>query len=69
MIVHYCLNCGKVSINRVASDDNPDAIFKLFEQSKSLESKICDQLAVQNIQILAGKDKEEVFSQLFGVTT
>lgn len=66
MIVHHCLSCSKVSINRLALDDNPDTTFELFEQSKILESEICIQLKAQNIQILTEKDEEKVRSQLFG---
>lgn len=66
MIVHHCLSCSKVSINRLALDDNPDTTFELFEQSKILESEIRIQLKAQNIQILTEKDEEKVRSQLFG---
>ena len=32
MIVHKCLNCGKISRNRIAGDDNPYAIVPLSNE-------------------------------------
>lgn len=32
-VVHRCTTCGKTMRNKIASDDNKEAIFKLLEQS------------------------------------
>jgi hypothetical protein len=33
MLVHLCRECGKVSINRLAADDDPKKILEVFENS------------------------------------
>jgi hypothetical protein len=58
MIIHKCEKCGDISKNRIASDDNPDEIMKIFESSKEKQ--------ISSIEILTEKDREEVKKQLFG---
>ena len=58
MIIHKCEKCGDISKNRIASDDNPDEIMKIFESSKEKQ--------IDGIKILTEKDREEVKKQLFG---
>jgi hypothetical protein len=31
MLVHLCRECGKVSINRLAADDDPEKVLEIFE--------------------------------------
>lgn len=66
MLIHLCRNCGKISINRVAADDNPRAILKIWKNSKSPASNLVGQLAKNGIKILGEKEKKEILSQLFG---
>jgi len=33
MLIHKCGKCGKVNINRIAGDDNPDEILKIYAAS------------------------------------
>jgi hypothetical protein len=66
MLIHRCAGCGKLSINRIASDDNPQLIFKLFEESVQLTSDDLEQLAEDGIQPLQSGDFTLVFTQLFG---
>jgi hypothetical protein len=66
MIVHQCLGCGKISINRIAADDKPEAIFEIFEKSKSLDAKTKAKLQKQGIKILSNSDKVEIKNQLYG---
>ena len=58
MIVRRCERCGAVSTNRIAGDDNPNEIMKIFESSKEKQ--------IDGIKILTEKDREEVKKQLFG---
>ena len=57
MIVHRCEKCGAVSTNRIAGDDNPNEIMKIFESSKEKQ--------ISSIEILTEKDRERVKKQLF----
>jgi hypothetical protein len=66
MLIHRCTGCGKLSINRIAGDDNAQLIFKLFEESVRLTSDELAQLAEQGIQPLQPGDFTLVFTQLFG---
>lgn len=34
MLVHKCLKCGKISQNRIAGDDNPEAILKIRDEKQ-----------------------------------
>lgn len=61
MIVHQCLGCGTVTINRIAADDEPEAILKLLDISQ-VKVGTTD----KNIEILNKGNKEEVKTQLFG---
>lgn len=33
MLIHQCIECSKVSINRLASDDDADAVWEVYEES------------------------------------
>ena len=67
MLIHQCLKCGKISINRLAADDDNQAILEVFEQSKQMDLEQRQQLKVQGIKLLDEKDKKEIFTQLFGM--
>jgi len=58
MIVHKCEKCGYISTNRIAGDDNPNEIMKVFESS------IKEQ--IEGTTMLTEKDRKEVKEQLFG---
>jgi len=61
MIVHQCKKCKKISINRIAGDDDPEEILKVLENSKRLDKE-----AFPGIELIGEKEKEEVLKQLFG---
>ena len=58
MIIHRCAECGKISINRIAGDDEPKAILNVLKNSKKFSQ--------DGIKFLTGKDKKEILTQLFG---
>ena len=62
MLVHKCKNCKKVSINRIAADDDSKKILEIFEDS--IKKEILD---IENIRFLKEKDRAEIEKQLFGV--
>jgi DNA-directed RNA polymerase subunit RPC12/RpoP len=66
MLIHQCAGCGKYSINRIAGDDDPLALYRVFTESENLSLEVLSELAGQGIDILSRGDMTVVFSQLFG---
>jgi hypothetical protein len=66
MLIHQCLDCGKISINRIAGDDNSETILKLFEGSFNLPDDLKKTIIESGIKILTKEDKQELRTQLFG---
>jgi hypothetical protein len=66
MIVHGCLNCGKISCNRIAGDDNPYVITCLLDGLNSLSKDIVTRLTSQGIMLLNQDDKKNVLTALYG---
>ena len=66
MLIHQCLQCNKISINRLAADDNSQAILEVFEKSKQLNSEKINELTQTGIKALTEQDKQEIETQLFG---
>ena len=66
MIVHRCDKCRKISINRLAGDDDEGEILKLFSKTLASSDELKESLKQEGIEILEEKDKDEVYRQLFG---
>jgi DNA-directed RNA polymerase subunit RPC12/RpoP len=66
MLIHRCLECGKVSINRIAADDVPEALFDVFKASLERVDPDLAALAENGIQALAFQDTGLVRARLFG---
>lgn len=66
MVVHRCLVCGKISINRLAGDDDPQEVLKIFRKGLKISPKSKEKLKIAGIEILGKKDEEKVKIQLFG---
>jgi hypothetical protein len=60
MLVHRCTECGKLSINRIAADDDGDLMLTLLEQPAIAE------LESAGIHLLTAADIAKVQTQLFG---
>jgi len=67
MIVHRCLQCGKININRIAGDDSENELLTLL-QKKSLSIETVNTLQHNAIDMLGSESEQEVRKQLFGVT-
>jgi hypothetical protein len=67
MLVHMCLDCGKVSANRIAADDDPDKLWSIFEQSIGLDGLLYRQIESAGIQSVNASDYMLVQAQLFGI--
>ncbi len=66
MLVHRCKGCGKHSINRIAADDDTQAVYRLFRHSLDLCEDVLRQLNEQGIFLLGSRDLTVVYSQLYG---
>ena len=66
MLIHECLGCGKISINRIAGDDNPETILRVFEESQGLPSGKKELLKRSGIEIISEGDRKKIIIQLFG---
>jgi hypothetical protein len=66
MLVHRCTGCGKISINRIASDDATGALIQLYRDSQGMAEPLRQDLEQQGIHPLLAGDLTTVYSQLFG---
>lgn len=66
MLVHKCTGCDKYSINRIAADDDPQAVYRVFRKSIDLTEEETTLLNREGIFLLGGLDLTTVYSQLYG---
>ena len=66
MLVHLCVECGGLSINRVAADDDSQKIMVIYESSYCLDIALRNRLAIGGIHPLEAMDCDTVCVQLFG---
>jgi hypothetical protein len=67
MVIHCCNDCGKISINRIAADDQVERLMELFSESLSLSVNTLNQLESNGIEILHAEHAKLVTCQLQGV--
>lgn len=67
MIIHECTNCGKISPNRIAGDDNVYMILSLLDESLSVSDALRAGLLQRGISMLTQTDKNDVETALFGL--
>lgn len=65
LLVHQCVECGKLSINRIAADDRPDRLRELFRASMDWVDQI-PQLRESSIRMLTKEDAWLIDRQLGG---
>jgi DNA-directed RNA polymerase subunit RPC12/RpoP len=66
MLVHRCSSCGKLSINRLAADDQVEMLLEIYYESRRLELSTLKQVTLEGIRILQGEDWKLVAEQLHG---
>ena len=66
MIIHQCNRCGKISLNRILSEDESSEIMNTFETGIKMDEKKREELKKKGIFILEDKDREEIKKQIFG---
>jgi hypothetical protein len=57
MIVHACTECGKLSINRIAADDDAATILEIFENSLRPDPGVLGLMACNGIRILTEEER------------
>lgn len=66
MVIHRCTGCGKISINRIAADDDARLILQVFDNSKIMDASLRLLLEQQGIHLLGPAETEIVSIRLFG---
>ena len=66
MLVHLCRECGKVSINRLAADDDPAKVLEVFENSLDVQDNRLLQVELGEVVPLEHSAIRLVETQLFG---
>ncbi len=66
MLIHECIECRALSINRIAADDDPESVMEVFRESLSLTDSIRSVYRDQGITLLSAKHAEIVNIQLYG---
>lgn len=66
MLIHRCVVCGKLSINRIAADDLVEGLMEIFSASASLDNVTRQELTASGISILLQEDCVLVCKQLVG---
>ena len=64
MLIHECVECKSLSINRVAADDHPDSIMDIFCASLTMNNLVGIRYQEQGITLLT--EMEIVSDQLYG---
>ena len=67
MLVHQCTECGALSINRVAADDDSSTILAVFRASLTSDSH--RQCEGYGIQLLHEWDFDALYKQLYGTSS
>lgn len=68
MLVHRCLGCGDVSINRIAADDDLQKLLAVLECPPMDVRNLSEVCQAQGITLLTGKDRFLLHAGLFGNT-
>jgi hypothetical protein len=66
MLIHLCTECGTLSINRIATDDDPQTVITVFENSFCSDNSKRPNLDAYGIHALNAADRNIIQVQLFG---
>jgi hypothetical protein len=64
MLIHQCMDCGTLSINRIAADDDTASLLDVFRLS--IENQIHNLCETSGIAALRSTDSAALRRQLFG---
>ena len=66
MLIHECTECGSLSINRIAADDDSESILEVFNASLQNSDQLRTRSEADGILMLNAEDGELMRRQLFG---
>ncbi len=66
MLIHECVECKALSINRIAADDDSATVMTVFQESFRLSPELRTQCQQQGIVLLNANNIEMVCTQLYG---
>jgi hypothetical protein len=66
MLVHECMECNSLSINRIAADDDAESILILFQESLLHGYQLRQRCEQKGIDMLEADETEGIHKQLFG---
>ncbi len=66
MLIHACMDCGKISINRIAADDDAEMVMSIYQRSLRTALSMDAVLEESEIERLCESDEEIVHARLFG---
>jgi hypothetical protein len=66
MLIHLCMGCESLSINRIAADDNLQTVLRVFEEAFQMDAPTRSRLEDAGILALTGADGRIVRARLFG---
>jgi len=66
MLVHQCMDCSSISINRIAADDDAETLLEVFNTSLALPVWTQELLLTHEIEILGRESLPVLELQLFG---
>jgi len=66
MLIHECVECKTLSINRIAADDESATVMAIFQESLILDHQIHNRCQENGIVILNASNTEIVHTQLYG---
>ncbi len=66
MLIHQCTECGRISLNRLAADDDRQAVFQACERALGLDPHLRLHLLENGILAIQAADLPAVEAQLLG---
>jgi len=66
MLIHRCVECKTVSINRIAADDDSATVLTVFQESLTRSQELHALCIQHGIVPLNREEKEIVYTQLYG---
>lgn len=66
MLIHECMSCDKISINRIARDDGNEDVLAIYVLP--IADGLRQRLQQEAIRVLDETDKPEIMRQLFGAS-
>lgn len=66
MLIHECVECKTLSINRIAADDDSATVMAVFQESLFPGHQLQNKCQADGIRLLTAQDTEIVHTQLYG---